>query len=69
MKFMIRTQETVTRDTQKADTVYALPGGGYFVSPDGEGRFWFDTLEELEDQYGDDAHTMPLVRLEKGPTD
>lgn len=62
-------RDTVTRQTQQADTLYVLPDDlGFFVSPDGEGRFWFDTLTEVVEQYGS-PHGLPIVHLDQIPED
>lgn len=37
----MRTQTRVTRDTQKTDVIYVTPDAGAFVTPDGEGRYWY----------------------------
>ena len=58
-------QHTVTRESQQADTLYLC---GYedeygffcFVTPDGEGRFFYDTIAEAISQHGD----LPMVRCE-----
>ena len=49
---------SVTRKSQKTDTIYVLPGAEFgdpesvFFTPDGEGRIWFDTLTEAIEQTG-----------------
>jgi hypothetical protein len=37
---------TITRSTQQVDVIYLVQSGEAFYSPDGEGRVWFDTLED-----------------------
>lgn len=55
-----------TRNNQRTDRIYVLPNkGGCFVSPDGEGRVYFDTVPEADEQYG----PMRKVFLSKYPED
>lgn len=42
----------ITRDNQEPDVLYVLPDGSAFVTPDGEGRYWYDSEEEAEEDYG-----------------
>lgn len=36
----------ITRDNQESDVLYVLPDGTCFVTPDGEGRIYYDTEDE-----------------------
>lgn len=47
-------QATITsRDSLEVDTAYFVRKDDmYFVTPDGIGGFWYDTIEDLEDQHG-----------------
>lgn len=31
----------ISRETQRADVIYVCPDGSAFVTPDGEGRYWY----------------------------
>lgn len=58
-------RETVrlTRAAQDADVLYLLPDGTCFWSPDGEGRFWYDNVDDAQ---GD--HLGPPMRVVKVST-
>lgn len=46
-------EETLYRDELVVDQVYGFLGDDtHFVSPDGVGVYYYDTLEELRDDYG-----------------
>jgi hypothetical protein len=47
-------QATITpRSALSVDTAYYIRKDDmYFITPDGVGGYWFDTIEELEDEYG-----------------
>lgn len=47
-------QATITpRSELSVDTAYYIrKDDQYFITPDGVGGYWFDTIEELEDEYG-----------------
>lgn len=47
-------QATITpRSELSVDTAYFVrKDDQYFITPDGLGGFWYDTIEELEDQHG-----------------
>lgn len=47
-------QVTITpRSALEVDTAYFVRKDDmYFITPDGVGGYWFDTIEELEDEYG-----------------
>lgn len=58
----IRHQQSVTRESMKIDVIYQ--GGKLdqvFVTPDGHGRFWYDTIDEAEEQHGE----LPIVLVEE----
>ena len=40
------------RDWQRLDTAYVIPNGKAFFTPDGEGRIWYESLEELLEDTG-----------------
>lgn len=43
----------ITRDNQQADVIYVRTDGReVFFTPDGEGRIWFDSLDEAIDETG-----------------
>ena len=46
----------ITRANQKTDTIYHTPDG-VFVTPDGEGRYWYETVAEARAEHGD----LPVV--------
>lgn len=56
---------TVSRATQEPDTIYVLPDGLAFVSPDGVGRIHYETVEEAVDEHGE----LPQVELDEYPAD
>lgn len=57
----------ITRDNQEHDTVYACTDGTHFVvAPDGVGRYWYDTMDELEAQHGEG---LPFQVLDHTPDD
>lgn len=65
---MSRRIARVTRDNQEADTIYVgwwddpvLRGETVFVSPDGIGRYYYESIEEAQDDMGDD---LPIVYAE-----
>lgn len=61
----VRNLYTVTRETQEPDLIYILTDGATcFVTPDGVGRYWYDSVLEAEEQHGDD---VPHVYLEVDP--
>lgn len=42
----------LTRAEQKPEQIYVVvPTGQGFYTPDGEGRVWYDSLEELQEDY------------------
>lgn len=45
------------RDWQLEDTVYELPDGTAFYTPDGEGRIYYDSLD---DAYEDTGHDVSI---------
>jgi hypothetical protein len=42
----------ITRKQQGMNRIYIQPDGTCFVSPDGEGRVWFDTVKEAREETG-----------------
>lgn len=58
-------QEGMTRAEQVAETIYALPDGSAFYTPDGEGRIWYDDVDQALEQAGD----YPVVDLDRRPED
>lgn len=45
----------VDRATQDADVIYVHDKSGMaFVTTDGIGRYWFDTVDEAIEEFGDD---------------
>jgi len=45
----------VDRSTQEPDVIYVRnEGDAAFVTPDGIGRYWFDSEDEAVEEYGDD---------------
>lgn len=58
----------LTRKAQRLDTIYVTPGRPglrVFVSPDGEGRVWYDTVNEAEAETG----LEKVVYLQEAPED
>lgn len=53
------------RKTQRLDTIYVTPGQAVFVSPDGEGRVWYDTVNEAKSETG----LTKVVYLLESPED
>jgi len=71
----------ITRDTQKVDVIYVLTGTGTaFVTPDGEGRYWYsrryyqeqeiempvDLEGLLEAELDDDEAAVIVAKYEHG---
>jgi hypothetical protein len=52
----------VTRSNQKLDTIYVVADDrlseSIFVTPDGEGRFYYDSVEDAQDDMGPN---LPVV--------
>jgi predicted acetyltransferase len=46
--------QKITRKNQRTDTIYVGQDGSVFVTPDGEGRYWYDSVAEAQAQHGDD---------------
>lgn len=44
----------LTRAQQRLDTIYVCPDGSTFVTPDGEGRFWYDRTSPADYGYADE---------------
>lgn len=55
----------MTRDEQETDVIYVCPVGSAFITTDGVGRFWFDSEEEAQEEFGD----VPVVYLDVAPED
>ena len=51
------------REDQEAETLYLTQGGGYFWTPDGEGRVFYDSLDEAVTDLGLDPDDV--VELDK----
>ena len=49
----------LTRQTQRMDVIYVTTDGDVYVSPDGDGRYWYDTVEQAQEEHGD----LPVVRF------
>jgi hypothetical protein len=58
-------QSGLTRAQQKTDTIYTTPSGAAFVTPDGEGRYWYDNAEAATAEHGE----LPIMGLNKDPED
>ena len=43
----------ITRATQQTDRAYRDRRHGWFVTPDGDGRLWYDTWQELVANHGE----------------
>lgn len=41
----------ITRATQEVEVIYELEGGECFLSPDGEGRLWYEDVDEAEENH------------------
>lgn len=41
------------KDLKAEQGYYVIDQDQYFWTPDGEGGFWYDTQEEMEDQHGE----------------
>lgn len=60
---------TITRRNQRPDVIYVgdcpdLGGEVVFVSPDGEGRFYYDSVEEAVGQHGE-LHVVRVQHIEE----
>ena len=55
-----RYANTITRENQEPDTIYVAADGGAFVTPDGEGRYWYNGADEAREEHGD----LPVVHVE-----
>ena len=51
----------VSRSTQQTDTIYVTPTEGAFVTPDGEGRYWY--YRSFPEEYGWPADVRPPANL------
>lgn len=57
--------EGLTRSQQRTDRIYRTPDGDYFISPDGDGRFYAETLEEIRDNWPDAANYKVITLLQQ----
>jgi hypothetical protein len=55
----------MTRKTQQEGVIYVTPNREVFASPDGEGRVWFDTVNEAKGETG----LTKVVYLLEAPED
>lgn len=55
----------ITRKQQGTDIIYIQPDGMVFFSPDGEGRVWYDSVEEAKEATG----ITRTLRLADYPSD
>ena len=56
------------RDQQETEVIYVLPDGSAFTTPDGEGRYWFDSKEAAtEEMLGGDE--FRVHHLSEAPED
>lgn len=61
----------MVKRNHRMEVIYVTPRGregepsGVFVSPDGEGRTWYDTVEEAKDDTG----ITKVVNLAEHPED
>ena len=53
------------RPDYRIDVIYKMPAGGYFVSPDGAGRYFYETLAGARDQHG----VLPLRHATRAEAD
>ena len=52
------------RSSLKVDRIYCEDSSGqFFVTPDGIGCFWYDTLEEAKEQHGDTGAVIVIQKL------
>jgi hypothetical protein len=61
------TQETVTRDSQETDVIYSGQLFGsrtVFVTLDGMGRYYFDTIRQAREEMGDDLPVRHVRAIE-----
>ena len=54
------------RSEQEVEVIYLAPDGSAFWSPDGEGRFYFESLNEARENAFFD---MPVKNLKEFPED
>ena len=54
--------QLVTRETQEPDVIYVVEDSWAFVTPDGIGRFFYDSLEEAQEAHGEET---PVVYAEE----
>jgi hypothetical protein len=52
------------RESLKVERIYKeTKSGQYFVTPDGIGCFWYETLEEAQEQHGDTGRVIVISEL------
>jgi hypothetical protein len=54
------------RSEQEVEVIYVAPDGSAFWSPDGEGRFYFESLKEAKENA---VFDMPVKKLKEFPED
>lgn len=58
----------ITRKNQQSDVIYVTQNypesGSVFITPDGEGRIWYDSIKEAQEQHGDD---IPIIHCTVDP--
>ena len=55
----------MTRADLRVDTFYRIPSGEVFLTPDGFGGFWYESVEEAIGQHGE----LYLINIDKIPED
>jgi hypothetical protein len=61
----------LTRTEQQVNTAYICPSGNVFVSPDGEGRIWYEIAEHDNPLVAarEDLGDMRAIQLTQEPED
>jgi hypothetical protein len=61
----------LTRSQQRTDVAYVCPSGDVFVSPDGEGRYWYEAAEHADPLAAcfEDLGPLPVLQLTQAPED
>ncbi|QFG12167.1 Hypothetical Protein OBI_RACECAR_39 [Arthrobacter phage Racecar] len=60
---MARPTETPRSEIEALVIYEETSTGQYFFSPDGVGCFWYDTLEEAQEQHGDTGDVLEVEKL------
>jgi hypothetical protein len=60
---MARFKETPRNEMEAFVIYHETSSDTYFFSPDGVGCFWYDTLEEAQDQHGDTGDILEVEKL------